>query len=303
MDRVAVSTEPATTPDLALRLSDSMIGATRTQKTIASYFLQNFKTLPFETAASVAQKMGVSEASIGRYCRAIGFQHFKDLKASLQADLGDQAWLIGDRLRDFNARSREGQTEQSRALEREIAAIVANHETATTPAFARVVERLAHAPHVYVAGFQTERGHAAYLAHNLQYLRAGVTLADLSDGHFADVLLTDPAQTCLILIDARRYSRITKALAQAAYEAGIPVTLITDPYCDWAHGVATEVLVVQTDLNQFWDGTSPMASLAGLLVNAVFNELGPQVETRMARVSGFYNDFIGHSGVSGGPLK
>jgi DNA-binding MurR/RpiR family transcriptional regulator len=155
-------------------------------------------------------------------------------------------------------------------------------------------------PHVYVAGFQTERGHAAYLAHNLQYLRPGVTLADLAGGHFADVLLTDPAHSCLILFDARRYSRLTRLLAQTARDAGIPVTLITDPYCDWGRDVAAEVLVVQTDLNQFWDGTSPMASLAGLLVNAVFNELGPEVEARMARVSGFYNDFIGHSG---GPAK
>ncbi len=262
--------------------------------------MQNFKALPFETAASVAGKVGVSEASIGRYCRAIGFAHFKDLKASLQADLGDQAWLIGDRLRDFNERSRAGKTEQSRALEREIAAIVANHETATTLDFATVVTRLARTPQVYVAGFQTERGHAAYLAHNLQYLRPGVVLADLSGGHFADVLLTDPANTCLILIDARRYSRLTRALAQTARAAGIPVTLITDPYCDWGREVASEVLVVQTDLNQFWDGTSPMASIAGLLVNAVFNELGPQVEDRMARVSAFYNDFIGHSG---GPIR
>ncbi len=301
VDRTADSTAPAqTAPDLAQRLSASLAAATPAEKTIGTYFLQNFKTLPFETAASVAQKVGVSEATIGRYCRAIGFAHFKDLKACLQGDLGDQAWLIGDRLRDFNQRSREGQTEQSRALEREIAAVVANHETATTAEFAAVVARLARMPLVYVAGFQTERGHAAYLAHNLQYLRPGVLLADISGGHFADVLMTDPANTCLILFDARRYSRLTRLLAQTARKAGIPVTLITDPYCDWGRDVAAEVLVVQTGLNQFWDGTSPMASLAGLLVNAVFNELGPEVEARMAQVSGFYNDFIGHSG---GPAK
>lgn len=289
--------------DLRKRLTGSLDSATRTEKTIAHYFLNNLKSLPFETAASAGQKIGVSEASIGRYCRAIGFRHFKDLKASLQSDLGDKAWLIGDRLRDFAQRSRQGDAEKSRALEREIAAIVANYELAATAEFARVMTRLAHTPAVFIAGFQTERGHAQYLAHGLQYIRPGVQLADLEGGTFAEVLTSPPTQTCLVLIDGRRYSRLTQRLALAARAEGIPVTLITDPYCDWGREAADEVFTVQTDLNQFWDGTSPMSSLIGLMVNGVFNELGPEVEARMARVSALYNDFNGHTGDPRGPLK
>ncbi len=279
--------------DLRQRLGASLDGATRTEAAIAAYFLNNLDTLPFETAASVAARIGVSEASIGRYCRAIGFAHFKGLKASLQVDLGDKAWLIGDRLRDFNARSREG-TEMSRGLEREIAAIVKNYETAASPAFARAAQRLAHCPQVFVAGFQTERGHAQFLAHSLQYLRPGVQLADLAGGHFAEVLL-NAGDACLVLIDGRRYSRLTRALAEAARAAGVPVTLITDPYCDWALGLVDEVFTAEVDLNQFWDATSTFSSLICLLVNAVFNELGPEVEARMTRVSSLHADFIGHT--------
>ena len=81
------------------------------------------------------------------------------------------------------------------------------------------------------------------------------------------------------------------------------MTLITDPYCDWGRGLVDVMFTVQTDLNQFWDATSPMSSLIGLIVNGVFNELGPEVEARMARVSALYNDFIGHTGDPRGPLK
>lgn len=289
--------------DLRLMLTASMVTATRAEKAIASYLLHNLQSLPFETARSVAAKIGVSEATIGRYCRSIGFRHFKELKSRLQAVFGDRAWLIGDRLRDFHARSRQGPGELPRALEAEIAAVVANYEMAASPEFAQAVARLARAGSVYVAGFQTERGHAAYLAHGLQYLRPGVQIADLEGGHFAEILLSDPAQTCLVLVDGRRYSRLTRRLAVAARAAGIPVTLITDPYCDWGRDIATETFAVQTDLNHFWDATSAMASLIGLIVNGVFNELGAGVEVRMARVSALYNDFIGHVGDARGPLK
>lgn len=282
--------------DLRRRIEESLASATRTEAAIAGFFLSDLSSLPFETAGSVARRIGVSEASVGRYCRAIGFRHFKDLKESLRVDLGDRAFLIGDRLRDFAERSRVG---ESRALEKEIAAIVANHELAATPAFHDVAVRLARTKKVFVAGFQTERGHAQYLAHGLSYLRPGVHLMDAGDGTFADLLLDMPSEAALVIIDGRRYSRLARHLGISARTAGAHVTLITDPYCTWGREAADEVFAVRTDFDQFWDATSAMASLVGLLVNAVFSELGPAVETRLSAVSALYGDFIGHTAAGG----
>lgn len=289
--------------DLRARLTTANTDGTPSDRAIAGFLLGNLQSLPFETAASVAAKVGVSEATVGRFCRTLGYRHLKDLKGSLQLDLGDKAWLIGDRLQDFHRRSQSGNAELSRALEREMAALVGVYEMAASPSFDATVKRLSHRRSVWVAGFQTERGRAAELAHNLQYLRAGVHLCDVAAGHFAEVLLDDPTQTTLVLIDARRYSRLTRDLALAARDAGIPVTLITDPYCSWAHDTVTEVFAVPTDLNHFWDTTSAMSSLVGLMINGVFRELGAQVEARMARVSALHGSFIGHIGSARGPTK
>ncbi|SEN85345.1 transcriptional regulator, RpiR family [Gemmobacter aquatilis] len=293
----------ATAGELRQRLTAASTGGTPAERAIASFLLSTLQSLPFETAASVAQKVGVSEASVGRFCRAIGYRHLKDLKGSLQVDLGDRAWLIGDRLKDFHRRSQQGNAELSRALECEIAAMVSVYEMAASPAFDAMVKRLSHRRSVWVAGFQTERGRAAELVHNLQYLRPGVHLADVAGGHFAEILLDGPEDSTLVLIDGRRYSRLTRDLALAARDEGIPVTLITDPYCDWARDAVTEVFAVPTNLNHFWDTTSAMSSLIGLMVNGVFRELGAAVEDRMARVSSLYGEFIGHTGSARGPGK
>jgi hypothetical protein len=53
---------------------------------------------------------------------------------------------------------------------------------------------------------------------------------------------------------------------------------------------------VPTELNLFWESTAQMASLANLLVNGVFMELGPEVEVRINRIAGLYGQFIGHVG-------
>ncbi|MDH5530874.1 MAG: MurR/RpiR family transcriptional regulator, partial [Paracoccaceae bacterium] len=262
----------------------------------ANYMLTELANLPFETAASIAAKTQVSEPTVGRFCRTIGYEGFKDLKRSLRNDMGDGPWLIGDRLRDLQARTKAGEDQLGRGLELEMAALVAVYEAAHSAEWDIVVKRLAKAKTVYACGFQTERGMAQIFVNQLQYLRDGVHLLDPASGNYAEVLATQDTDTALVIFEARRYSRHAQLLAADAKAAGIPVTLITDPYCDWGHDVATEIFVVPTSFNLFWESTAQMASLANLLVNGVFLELGPAVEERMNKIARLYSRFTGHVG-------
>lgn len=285
------------------RLTACMADATKAERALAAYMLANLNSLPFETAATLAAKVQLSEPSVGRFCRSIGYKHFKELKRDLQGDIGERPWLIGDRLKEYRERSKRGDDELARGLEKEIAALVSNYELAHTREWKRAARRIAHVPEIIVAGFQTERGLAQYLVNQLQYLRAGVHLADLAGGNFSEVLLGDPRKVNLIIIEARRYSRLARRLAVEARDAKVTTTLITDSYCDWGHDLVSETFVVQTDLNQFWDSSAPMASLIALLINSIFNELGPAVETRMNEIAALYGRFTGVVGDSAGPLS
>jgi len=278
------------------RLSDAVVSASKADRALATFMLAELSGLPFETAASLAGKVGVSEPTVGRFCRAIGYDGFKDLKKNLKNDMGDQPWLIGDRLRDLRARTSAGEDQLTRGLELEMAALVAVYEAAHKPEWDTVVKRLARAETVHAIGFQTERGMAQIFVNQLQYLRDGVHLIDLAAGNFAEVLTSNYTDTALVIFEARRYSRQAELLAAEANAAGIPVTLITDPYCDWGLDVADEIFVVPTSFNLFWESTAQMASLANLLVNGVFMELGPEVEGRMNKIAGLYSRFTGHVG-------
>ncbi len=278
------------------RLTDSLQNGAGAGRAIATYMLANLSELPFETAMTVAEKVGVSELTVGRFCRSIGYQHFKDLKADLKVDVSDSPWLIGDRLREFQASTREGGGDLARSLELELAATVRVYELVRTPQWSAVVKRLATVNNVFIAGFQSERGIAATMAHLLQYVRDGVHLADHSSGIFSEVLLADPKASALVMFDARRYSRQAALLAQRSRDAGMPVTLVTDLFCDWAHDCTTEVFAVPSEINLFWDTNGPMLTLVHLMVNGIIGELGPEVEQRLDRMSGLYGDFVGHAG-------
>ncbi len=284
------------TKPLRDRLSETPGSASKADRALAAYMSAELPSLPFETAASIGAKVGVSEPTVGRFCRSIGYGGFKDLKQSLRRDMGDGPWLIGDRLRDLRTRATAGEDPLIRGLELEMAALVSVYETAHGADWKTVVGRLATAGRVYACGFQTERGMAQIFVNQLQYLRDGVHLVDLAGGNFAEVLEAPGADATLVIFEARRYSRHAQILAAEAKSAGIPVTLVTDPYCEWGRAVADEVFVVPTSFDLFWDSTAQMASLANLLVNGVFLELGPEVEIRMERIAGLYARFTGHVG-------
>jgi DNA-binding MurR/RpiR family transcriptional regulator len=283
------------------RLSACLDTASRADKLIASFLLSNLSAIPFETAASLAEKVAVSEPTVGRFCRSLGFKSFKDLKAHLKQDIGDKPWLISDRLKDFQQRSLAGEDHRARSLQLEMAALVAVYEIAQTPAWKRVVTRLATCEAVFVAGFQTERGMAQILVNQLHYLRDRVQLLDLAGGNFTEVLLSGSRDACLVIFEARSHSRMARLLAKEAREAGIPTTLITDAFCDWGRELADDMFVVPTDFNLFWDSTAQMASLANLLVNDIFIALGPKVEERMNNVARLYSKFTGYAGDRSGP--
>jgi DNA-binding MurR/RpiR family transcriptional regulator len=278
------------------RLTDSLDDATPAGRAIANYMLANLGELPFETAASLAAKVGVGELTIGRFCRSLGYKHFKELKADLKADVGDSPWLVGDRLREFQDRARLGSDQLATGLELEIGALVRVYEIAQSPEFQSFVKRLARSPRVFCAGFQTERGAAGLFAHQLQYLRDEVRVVDMTAGNFVDVLLTDPTTVMLVVMDTRRYSRQSRLLVEEAKARGIPVTVITDTFCDWARGLADDVFEVPTQLGHFWDSLGPLVSLIQLAVNGVFAELGADVEHRLDQMFACYNRFTGYSG-------
>jgi DNA-binding MurR/RpiR family transcriptional regulator len=283
------------------RLTDCMTAGSKADRALASYMLAKLSSIPFETAATLAAKVAVSEPTVGRFCRTIGYKSFKDLKEQLREDIGDRTWLISDRLREFQQRTLAGEDQLAQSLQLEMAGLVAVYELAQTDEWKRTVKRLATSKAVYVAGFQTERGMAQFFANQLQYLRDRVHLMDLAGGNFSELLLADHEEACLVIFEARRYSRMARLLAMEARDTGIPTTLITDAFCDWGRDLVDEILVVPTEFNLFWDSTAQMASLTNLLMNGVFIEIGPSVEERMNKVSMLYSRFTGYVGDLSGP--
>ena len=67
---------------------------TKTQKIIAEYVLDNASEACFMTSTEIALKLGVSESSVIRFSRTVGFDGFMDFQKALRKDYQDRVLSI-----------------------------------------------------------------------------------------------------------------------------------------------------------------------------------------------------------------
>ena len=291
-DRPAIPNVP-----LLQRLQNDLESYSSADRAVAAYMLAHYATLAFETAMSLAEKVGVSEITIGRFARKLGYRNFKALKNELK-DSSEEGfpWLIGDELLEF-VESADGSDDGETNIQREMKSLLAVYRLAETPQWAAAVELLAKSRTVQIAGFQTERGIAMLLANHLQFMRDGVRLVDLTAGNYADVFATDEGpDRCLVVIDIRRYSRQSYLIAEQASLHGVPLIVLTDLFCDWAGRFTPHVLAVPTQTGLFWSSPVALVCAVNLMVNSVIKAIGTRVEQRLEKLTRLHQTFTGYAG-------
>jgi DNA-binding MurR/RpiR family transcriptional regulator len=281
--------------DLFTKLEARLADFTPAERQIANYMLNNRGQLPFETAASLAQKLGVSAVTVGRFCRLLGYSHFRAIKEEMRKGSGAAPWLVGDQLAQFMDRYGD-QDQLRRSLELEMAALVEVYGMVDTPLWKAAASLVVRSELVQIAGFQTERGLAVLLANLLQYVREGVHLVDMSAGNYSDVFARQAKSRCLILLDMRRYSRQSLLLAEKAASESIPLVIITDKYCDWGRRYTPHIFALPSESGQFWSSSVAMTCFINLLVTSVVARSGKAVENHLEQVSELFDHFTGFVG-------
>lgn len=259
-------------------------------RAIASYMLANVHLLPFENAAAIAAKVGVSPMTVGRFLRSIGYGGFGQLKNELRGAAASPGLLISDRLDRIRGRARDGGALHDN-LQLEVNALIAVYEHVGTPLWNRTIERLVASDQVFVAGFQTLAGLASDFAARLQYLRPGVSVLDGRDGTFAELLAGGAKKPCLVLFEMRRYTRFSQLLAQQCRRQGIPVVMICDTHCHWAPDCTDAIFTVNTESNLFWDAQAPFLSLTNLMLDHVVRKLKNHAAARLKSLTALQDRF------------
>ena len=263
------------------------------EQAVAAHLAAHPEQVPFETAASLAKRLGVSAMTVGRTLKALGYQGLGDLRVEMRSEVPDVSAAPWGRQAAAASTAGPRNVDRARAMRAEVEAIEAVHALAETAPWQQAVEAIAAADQVFVMGFQTERGLAIAFADQLAYVRPHVRYLSVENRAFADLRSEATSKSCLVMIDTRRYSRWFRLLSQKAVELGIPLVIATDAYCSWATEATPYTLQVRTDSGRFWDNNAPLSSLLNLLLEDVIERLGVAVYSQLDAASEFGSTFVG----------
>ena len=291
--RNSVATESGMTTALIDRLQNPDFRQTKAEILIANYLERHLAELPFETAKSIAERVGVSQMTVGRYLRRLGYDGLDQLKHELRGNARHTAWQVKDRFDRLQQDARDGKL-LAKLLREQIDELEKIYELTLSPHWKAATKALISAREIYVAAYQNVRGIAQYFASQLSYARPNVQFVDGLNGTYGEVLDGAAGGRCLFLMDVRRFASKARPLALAARKAGVKVILVTDEFCTWSDAAADIPLVLPGAHGPLWDGAATTVAALDLLMSNVIVMLGDRVNQRvdqLTQLQDIFGDF------------
>ena len=266
---------------------------TKVEKRIADYLLEHSESLYFTTAKELAAKLQVSDTSIIRLCRSLGYSGYKALQDSVrsqlsQAMLRDHYVIPHEQVLDKFSRYKSLSSFQN--LEMAISNLQSSYDKNDPEKFSKAAEMILSSEHVLISGFRGASSVANHLALLLTQLTSHVDCCCKADSSCVEKMLDFKQEDCVLLIGVERYSKMTKVMAEMAKEAGCRLIVITDKI--------TSVIAAGADLVLLADFSSPYAlnSFVGALFIAetiafeASRLLGIQPRSRLHRMNRYLEE-------------
>jgi len=281
------------TASIRARLRSPENRQTKSDILIGNFLERNLAELPFETAKSIAQRVGVGQMTVGRYLRRLGYGGLDELKQELRKGSTRTAWQVKDRFERLQGDIKEGKL-LAELIQQQADDLGRIYELTVSKEWQAAVDTLVRSREIFVAAYQNVRGVAQYFASQLSYARPRVQFVDGLNGTYSELLDGSGEKRCLVLLDVRRFAGKAKKLGLEARAAGVRVLLITDDACTWVEEVADIPIIMPGARGPLWDGAATTVAVLDLLISNLIVVLGDTVNRRvdeLTRLQDVFGDF------------
>lgn len=214
--------------DFTARIKDKTL--TKTEKIIADYLLDNLNAIGFSSVKEVSIACGVSDTSIIRFLRELGYDGYTDFKKELNEKLLEQYNASLSPMQKFN---------QSKANIRPNSVVndvfcnsMKNLAEALNNIDEKLLEKIADcliaSRKKYIAAFRGTSCCADYFYRKAIYFLPGLVLCNKAESKAMEQLIDIGPQDCLLLFSFPRYSEIVYTILELAKKRGAKIIIFTD---------------------------------------------------------------------------
>lgn len=264
---------------------------TRTGAKIADYFLKNKSILAFQSLSTIAAQLQISDISIVRFSRALGYEGFTDLKQHVQAEL---AALIDGNPEDVNPLTkftanmtfqRYDQPQTVEQLAESYCDMVQKTMIRNTmDDFRRAADLLIQSRRRYVVAYASRIGAAHTMRTYLSPMLSDVYTVT-NCGYEAIVsLLNITDKDCVVLFSFGRSIDLERETLRTVREANAKLIVISDREDTPAAKQADVLLYSRANAGMPFFSNVCNVMISEIICNMVSTQAWPDIKDRMAAI-------------------
>lgn len=234
------------------------------QKRLADFLQSSYEQAAFMTAATLGERVGVSESTVVRFAMVLGFDGYPQLQKQLRELLKSRLTTVQ---RADMAVGMNREEALKTVLTQDANAIRDTQQGVDELAFERAVEKILGARRVYVLGLRSAMPLAQLLSYYLDFVCDYVMFINGAVQDIRERMVRISSEDVLIGIGFPRYDAKTVAVMNRAKSRGIGVIALTDRTDGPVAEAADIVLCAKTSMVSFVDSlTAPLSVINALLV-------------------------------------
>jgi DNA-binding MurR/RpiR family transcriptional regulator len=240
----------------------------RGQRAVVEFFVGHCDRAVFLTSTQMAREVSVSEATVVRTARALGFSGYPEFRTAFRTYFVERMSTV-TRVRLTAAPRRTESYIIDEVLRTDLTNLEATRVRLDHKALGQAAEMIGGARHVYVIGMRSAHALAWLLHFSLTLILANSRVVTLGAADVSEQLERVGPEDVVVGITFERYTRATVELFRGCLAKGARGIALTDkPTSPLAEGAAV-VLEAQTRLSSFIDSWVGPTALINVLVTLV----------------------------------
>ncbi|MDF2520788.1 MAG: MurR/RpiR family transcriptional regulator [Clostridia bacterium] len=257
--------------DLIRLIQSKFHNLSKGQKIIAQYIMSNYDKAAFMTAATLGERVGVSESTVVRFANAIGFIGYPQLQKQLQEMVKTKLTTV-QRIEMSTDFSDEGIILKN-VLKADMENIRSTIDEIDNAVFEKVSKSIIEAKSVYIIGLRSSTTLAEFLGFYLNLIRDQVYVVTYTIGDIFEQLFRLGEDDLVIGIGFPRYTSRTVNALKYCKSKGAKIAVITDSMISPLASHADYTLIAKHKMESFVDSiVAPLSVLNALIVSVGVKE-------------------------------
>ena len=199
---------------------------TKKEKRIAEFFLDEEQRVFLMNVEDIAKTIDVSDTSVIRFIKSLGFENFTDFKNSGQEDIKSRLDKTNDFIKNLDI-IKENSIEQLyiHKINEEVNKIFNSNSQKQIKKISNLIMK---AKNKYIVGFKSTAGIANFFGVRLGFMLENVSTFNIDDSVVVNSIFNIKQEDILIIFDYPMYSKAAVVLAKIARENKAKILLFTD---------------------------------------------------------------------------